>query len=195
MSSQPAATRRPFLVKIVHGLIALSVAHQLGVSEFMSPPWEDHGGALESSLYHLHETVGLSITVLIAIFSAQQYRRQRSTESALFPWTDAGARSALFVQLRRLLRGLARMSLPLAAETSRVAAAIQGLGLLAVGFMATSGTAIWISSGRPELAESWAELHETGAVLVWAYVAGHAGMALLHELRGEQLLKRIFGNG
>ncbi len=36
------------------------------------------------------------------------------------------------------------------------------------------------------------ELHQAEANLMWAYLVGHAAMALLHHFLGEATLRRMF---
>jgi cytochrome b561 len=37
------------------------------------------------------------------------------------------------------------------------------------------------------------QAHRILANLMWAYVVGHAGMAVLHQVCGHRVLQRIFG--
>jgi cytochrome b561 len=62
--------------------------------------------------------------------------------------------------------------------------------------MAMTGTLVWVGMDASGALAPWAapvlDLHQAVASLMWIYLFGHAGMALLHHWRGEATLRRMF---
>jgi len=76
-----------------------------------------------------------------------------------------------------------------------LATAVHGLGLLTVTAMAVTGAAFALLGLPKDQARLVLEIHKLIANLMWAYLIGHAGLAVLHQLVGQPALKRIFGRG
>ncbi len=74
------------------------------------------------------------------------------------------------------------------AETP-LASAVHGLGLLAALSMGASGAWLYTLAIPGGIV---LELHKIVANLMWAYVVGHAGLAVLHQLTGHRMLQRMF---
>jgi cytochrome b561 len=77
-----------------------------------------------------------------------------------------------------------------------LAGAVHGLGLVTVTAMALTGATMVLamasdgSMGTLLRAVRW--VHGFVANFMWAYVIGHVTMAVLHQVRGERLLTRMF---
>jgi hypothetical protein len=71
-----------------------------------------------------------------------------------------------------------------------LASAIHGLGLLVVTAIAATGTVYFFAT--PSIAHNALALHRLFANLMWAYILGPAGIAVLHHLLGSDILRRIF---
>ena len=195
MAKSASDLLRPWWAKVTHGLIAISVIHQLAVAEWMSPPWEAKEATAQALLlFEFHETVGLVTLILLALMLIGLWRRQKERlAQPIYPWFNADARQKLFKEAQCAAKGLRSCHLPNSVEVPRLARAVQGLGILAVLFMACSGTVIWLLSESSPWLPDVVEVHEFGSSLVWAYLFGHAGMALWHEFKGERLIRTIFG--
>ncbi|HYZ35025.1 MAG TPA: hypothetical protein VE684_22435 [Crenalkalicoccus sp.] len=99
----------------------------------------------------------------------------------LFPWFSAARRAALAGDLARLARRLRVRRLPHAADTARaLAPAVHGLGVLTATAVVATGAIGWYAGLTPLLA-----LHKALVTLLWAYLGGHVGVALLHQVAGE----------
>ena len=105
----------------------------------------------------------------------------------LFPWLSRAPRAGL----KREFLDLLRMRLPLDGAAPRLAATVQGLGLLAVTASVLGGTLSYLGYYTrvpvPGRVLHWCalELRFTGW-LVWTFVIGHASMAILHRLTARR---------
>lgn len=184
------ATRHTAATRILHGLLALAVIHQLGVSLFMEGPRPDRpdGWALEQ-----HETVGIAALALImAFWVAVAVRRRGTAPGALVPWFFPARRGALLAEARSAMEAIRTLRAPTYADASPLASAVHGLGLLLVTLMTLTGAA-WLTSAPSALASAMIEVHEAAANLAWVYLVAHAGLAIAHHLRGEASLLLMWG--
>ncbi len=177
-----AGPRHGLLTRIVHGGLAAAVIAQLLTSLVFAEPKTGRPGDI---WFEIHEYVGLAAFGFAALFWLVVAVRRRGTPRALlFPWLSAARRRDLRDDLLAHLRALRRAKLPPYRENAPLAAAVHGLGLLAVTAMAATGMVWWLSGGGPDaglLVEAAMALHEALANLVWAYLIGHAGLAALHH--------------
>lgn len=191
MTTQPAFHRR---TQILHNLVALLVTAQLAIGALMHPP---HRGEPHSTLFQLHEVLGLASLALVAAFIFWiAVRRVDTPARRLFPWFGA-ARARALGQFAAVLRGLWHRRLPEPDATADFASAIHGLGLLAAIGMSASGGLYWLSTeilgNTGSLPHQIGEFHSTLANLMWAYLGGHVFMALLHQWLGHGTLLRVIG--
>lgn len=180
-----------------HAVLTLAVLHQLIGSEWMSKPWRfKDASAWQIQLYELHEWTGLATGLLLLVLIWSLWRRHGAdTLGRFLPWLSAASRGALVSELRGLFDSLPRLQAPDASQTRLLAAAVEGLGVLTLLFFASTGVAMWLLEDQLELMHEIGEIHEWGALPLKLYLAGHAGMALIHEWRGEGLLRRMFRGG
>ena len=188
-----ASVRHPLLTRLFHACLASAVLVQLATSLGMTPP---RGGRPANLLFILHEFTGLLAFGLAFLFWLSILIRRRGTPlGALIPWFSAARRSAFATDLDRHLRGAARLQLPPHRDGAAFPAAIHGLGLTLMSFMALTGTAFFamVSLGADRaLARPVIELHALFGTLVWAYLIGHAGLALVHHLTRSQPLTAMW---
>ena len=80
--------------------------------------------------------------------------------------------------------------------TIPLAGAIHGLGLLTVSAMALSGVTIFFGMGPHGAMGPFVATLRKGHMLMgnilWVYFFGHAGISLLHQLRGDRLITNMF---
>jgi cytochrome b561 len=193
MSSVPLP-RTPGL-RLSHAVVGLAAIHQLINSEFMEPPWEfDEASALQKLMFEFHEWVGLVAAAALLLMLFCLWRRYGGALRARFlPWLDGEQRATMLEQARAAFSGMLRLDPPAAPNVALLASAWEGLGLLTLAFMALTGTAMALLEGSPGLMHDLGEIHELGALPLKLYIGGHVGMALLHELRGEGLIRRMWG--
>lgn len=186
----PAQTGRHGLAtRLLHMGVALSVIWQLGVSLIMQGPRGPQPGDL---FFATHSYVGLAAMAVIVLFWANlSLRRVGTAHGALFPWFSAERRAALRADTRAHLAALTRLRLPHYDENAPLASAVHGLGLLLMTLMAATGTLWWFAA--PSAAAGAFEAgHKLFANLAWAYLIGHAGLAVIHHLRGEASLSEMW---
>lgn len=185
MSNVKISTR---FASVIHGLIAVAIIHQLLVSEWMAKPWRlNEATELAKLLLTSHTWTGLLVLGLLVVMMVSLLLRYRLTGmGAFFPWTKSPRRQALAQSLTGSVALLRQWHMPGVEQTRELSKAVQGLGLLTVAFMSTTGTAIWLCGDNTELAHQLASIHELGALPLQLYLGGHVIMALLHRYFGHQ---------
>ncbi|TXH05830.1 MAG: cytochrome b/b6 domain-containing protein [Nevskiaceae bacterium] len=180
--------------RLLHAALALAVIHQLVISNFMQAPLD---GKPENFAFELHETGGLISLGLVTLFWLWALLRKADTPLArLVPWFHRDRRIAVFHDARDALRAALRLDLGAIPADSALSSAVHGLGLMAVlGAAATGAGWLVFEESNKDVAEAFAETHEAVTTLVWAYLIGHASMAVLHELGGHAVLRRMFPFG
>lgn len=180
--------RRSNATRALHLLLLLAVIYQLASSQFMSRPFP---GDAPSTLYALHEYIGMASFGLVLIFWLWTLvRRGEIKIGRLFPWFSPRAIAAVIRDAVAQLVSLLQRD-PLAESDGALASAVHGLGLLALTGMAATGTLYFVLSGA-RTGHLALDLHRTIANLMWIYLFGHAGIAVLHHLLGHDILRRMF---
>lgn len=194
-SERPAAVpHHSRMTRFIHMLLALSVIYQLGTSLVMSGP---KPGQANDLFFELHEYGGLvTFSIVCTFWIILLVRRQGTDPGALFPWLIQSRRALLRDDLKSYWHSLRERSLPSYQENSPVASAIHGLGVLLMTAMVTTG-AVWFTADfygyqKSIPVELVIEVHKLLSNLAWAYVVGHAGMALLHHARNEASLGKMW---
>ncbi len=177
----------PREVRWVHAGFAICIVWQLLSSLWMSPHWAKHAdyGNLGKLLFSFHAWIGLLTTFFLLwqwgwIFTHSGIRKQ------MFPVTGP------WQPIRRDLEGLLRGRAGGIGPHPGLGAVIHGLGLLAVTWMALTGTAVFFflppagASPGPVL-HVLIPLHKLLGNVVWAYLIGHIGMAALHALLRDRI--------
>lgn len=183
-------SRHSFLTRLFHMALATAVIVQVLSSLLMTAPLEDRQ---EDWLFEVHEFSGITALFLVAGFWLVVALRRRGTPVAiLFPWFSATGRRALWEDLVDHWQHIKRLGLPDFRAESPLACAVHGLGLLLVTAMAASGALFFLAMILEAKTSLWAtidiEVHQVLANLVWAYLIGHAGLAVIqHHLKNMRL--------
>lgn len=181
--------RHALTTRLLHMGVALAVIWQLGVSLIMQGP---RGARPGDVFFTTHSYVGLAAMAVIVLFWANlMLRRLGTAHGALFPWFSAARRAALWADTRAHLAALTRLRLPHYVEDSALASAVHGLGLLLMTLMAGTGT-LWWFTAPSAAAGTFETVHKLFANLAWAYLIGHAGLAVIHHLRGDAALSEMW---
>jgi len=180
--------KRSNLTRLLHLVLLMSIVHQLLNSEFMQRPKPGHAPSL---LYMMHEYIGLSsFGVVLAFWVWTLVRRGETTLDSLFPFLFPSRMRAIFTEIISAAGEL--RDIEVLERVGRIlAGAVHGLGLLVVTGMAVTGTVYYFAVGTP-LAHQALQLHKLMANLMWAYLIGHGGVAVLHHLLGSDVLRRMF---
>lgn len=182
--------RRTLPTRLLHAALLLSVLWQLGASGLVERPRTGQPG---NAFYAIHQVVGLTTLGLVLAFWLWSAVRRRETPlAALLPWFSSQRLAALRADLKDHLAQLLQLRLPRADADTPLASAVHGLGLLSALAMGASGAWLY-TQGVP--AGGALQVHKALANLMWAYVIGHAGLALLHQATGHRVLQRMFGRG
>jgi cytochrome b561 len=184
-------SRHTIGTRLLHAGLAIAIIVQLGSSQFMNP---DDGG---NSAFSVHQYSGLAAFALVLGFWVATVLRKRGTAlHDLFPWTNATRRAAVWADIMTHIAALKARSLPTHDDHSALASAIHGLGLLLMTAMAASGTLYYfVNAGDPDaggLVGLAMFVHTTLANLVWAYLIGHAGLAVLNHFAGTLSLRTMW---
>lgn len=193
-AAPPAAGRYGLATRLCHIGLALAVILQLATSQFMEGP---HPGRPQNLAFTIHEISGLTALFCAFCFWLVLARRRRDTPAALlFPWFSMRRIADVFRDLGRQLATLLRLRLPRYEDESPLASAVHGLGLLLMSAMAVTGS-VWFAAHlanlpRNPLLRFDMTIHHLFANLVWAYLIGHALLALVHHVAGQSSLARMW---
>ena len=181
---------RTLPTRLLHAALLLAVSWQLAASGLVERPRAAKPGNL---FYEIHEVVGLVTLALVLLYWLWGLVRRRETPfAALFPWFSVLRLKAVAADVRAHWAHLRRLRLPPSDAETPLASTVHGLGLLTALAMAASGAWLYTQNvpGGPML-----EIHELVSNLMWAYLIGHASLALLHQLTGHRVFQRMFGRG
>lgn len=182
--------QRSVATRLLHVGLLLAVLWQLIGSNFMEAP---RPGVSENGFYEVHEIVGIAtLSLVIAFWIWTALRRRETPIGALFPWFSAPRRSAVWADLKTHWEWVRQFKLPTASNETPLASAVHGLGLLTALAMGATGALLFTQDVPGGLT---LEVHKTIATLMWAYVVGHSAIAVVHELAGHQVFRRMFGAG
>ena len=192
MSARVSATldrnviARSLSTQLLHLAVAVSVVHQLLISQIMQPPAATAAGDLA---WQLRRAMGLaSFGFLLAFWIWVLVRRGEASAGRLWPWFSATDRGDLLRDIADQLQALRSRRLP-PPDDRPLAAATHGIGLLTASTMAITGAAALLPGLPPNLLDADLSVHSAIANLMWAYLAAHAALALLHEAAGHRVLR------
>lgn len=179
---------RSLTTKLIHGSLMLAVTWQLLGSNLMERP---RFAAPGNFFYEVHEWVGLATLVIVVVFWLWTALRRRETRlAALLPWFSGAGWRAVLTDARAHWAAVRALKLPDPTADTPLASAVHGLGLLTALAMAATGGLLYLQALPGGLV---LEVHKIVSNLMWAYVVGHAGLAVVHQMAGHRMLQRMFG--
>jgi cytochrome b561 len=186
------------IIRWLHAGIALGVSVQLCSSLFMDVPAPARplaGTGYQVFLVHRWSGVTIATLVILHWFWGLS-GHVTGGWGHLFPWFSGPRFRHLMSDIRDVPKWLQGAFPSQQAETIPLAGAIHGLGLLAVSAMALSGTIIFFLMGPHGTVSPLVAIvrqgHSYMGRVVWVYLLGHVGIALLHQLRGDRLITNMF---
>lgn len=193
----PTFHKHTLQTRLFHAGLAITVVLQLGSAVVMRGPRAGHPG---DWIYQIHQYCGLiSFCFAFGFFLVVALRRKGTEPGLLFPWLDAGRLTALWNDVTLHAQAVRSMRVPRYDGHAPLASAVHGLGLLLMAAMAATGTVFFIASLLGEQANALVRaalgLHHAMANLVWAYLIGHAGLALLHHYLRDFRLGEMWSPG
>lgn len=179
-------------VRWLHFALALTIILQLFTSVAMSSPASDGPPTqIGLSLFRVHEYLGIFATVVILLHWLWMPFDRHRLFSHLFPWGRRG-REEIIEDFRNLARG----ELPTEGDRGGLSGMVHGFGLLAATAMGITGVGLYLLMNDPMAPFSYfnfiGDLHLAIGNLMWAYLGGHALLAVAHHFIGHPTLKRMF---
>ncbi len=180
--------------RLFHAGLALAVLSQLTSSQFMQAPRQGRPG---DWVFEVHEYSGLFAMVMaLGLWIVVMTRIGGTDMGLLLPWFSAARREAFATDAKRHWAAVRAFQLPEYQPDAPFAATIHGFGLLLITAMAATGTIYWLGgiAGYQDGATVALAVNVHGfmANIVWAYLIGHAGMALIHHFTGQQSLRAMW---
>ena len=183
-------SRHQLSTRLLHAGLALAVITQLVTSLVLHPAEDGQAG---NFAFEVHEYAGLAAFVIVLGFWILVAARHRGTSAAvLWPWFSSSRLAALWDDIKLHLATARKGNIPDHDDAAALPSAIHGLGIALVTAMAATGTIYYfINQGNPDaggLVGVVMFIHTSLANLVWAYLIGHAGFAVLqHFFNGYSL--------
>lgn len=186
--------RHSQLTRLAHMGLALAVIVQLFTSLVFVPASSSGSGDL---FFKVHEYGGLIAFVFVLLFwLILTVRRIGTAPALLFPWFSRQQMVALLDDIKMHLKALVTLRLPAFDEHGALSSAVHGLGLLLMTVMATTGTIYYfVETGNADAGGLVAILlfvHTTLGNVVWAYLIGHAALAVIHHLTDNLRLSEMW---
>jgi len=190
--------RYDLTTKLLHWGIALSITLQMLNSLVMEEPEPDEvRSAIEAGLFEIHEYTGLiAFTLLFARWLWSVSGHAMGGWRHLFPWYFADSRKELIEDIRREVPGWLKGRIPAPSEGDAIAKTVHGLGLIIASVMAATGIVLFFgmqeNGAMNPVVHLFSEIHEEASTLMWIFLGGHFGMAMFHQLRGHDVLGKMF---
>ncbi len=182
------ASRWSIGIRVLHAALVVTVTLQLILSQMMAPPGEGDGWLLLA--FRLHAFFGMTTLLLALIHWWWSWTGRDGGLETLFPWSSQG-RMVVWADVQELLHG----KLPQGGPQSGLPSFVHGLGLLLVTLQALGGMILFLalpaSGPFPEGINPLRILHRWMGRLVMLFWIGHGGMALVHHLKGDKVLKEM----
>ncbi len=181
-------TRRGLPTRLLHLALLASVVWQLVGSNWVEPP---RGSEPGNWFYQVHELVGLvTFGLVLAFWLWAAFRRRETPIGSLFPWLSPTRMRSVAADAAAHWTKLRQGRLRQSDVDSPLASAVHGLGLLTVLAMGASGAWLYTMTKPDGLV---LDFHKLVSNLMWAYVIGHAGLGVIHQINGHRVLQGMFG--
>lgn len=186
------------ITRWLHAGIAVGVVVQLFCSLFMNVPAP--GRSLPEAGYRLfliHRWSGITVVTLVILHWLWNLSGHVTGGwGHLFPWFSRQRMQRLVTDIKEVPKWLQGEFPGQQEETIPLAGAIHGLGLLVVSAMALSGAVIFFGMGSDGAMSLFVAVVRHGHMymgeVLWVYFVGHAGIAVLHQARGDRLISKMF---
>lgn len=176
-------------IRWLHLGLAGSVTIQLWLSLVMGSPGDAQGITAIALIFH--ELFGLLVLTFAVLLWLWLTRGHDGGWLRLFPIVNKKGRSAVGADLKGILQG----RLPQGGARSGLPGLIQGLGLVIVTFQGLTGFGLFVvlppEGDLPARFEFLAQIHSALGPWLWLYWLSHGGLALLHGLRKDSVLKAM----
>ncbi|WP_455231363.1 cytochrome b/b6 domain-containing protein [Geopseudomonas aromaticivorans] len=176
-------------LRLLHWAIALTATFQQFSSLYMSDPGTQY-------LFPWHRILGAVAALVLLLFWLYSYAIYDL--KMLFPWGREGRQQVLREGL-----GLLHGHLPQSGRGIGLSSFVHGLGLLAMSGCAATGMIMFAMIppghvGPPADGIAFTRYtlqHKFFGEMLWLYWCGHVAFALVHQIKGDNVLGAIFGLG
>ncbi len=169
---------------------------QLISEQLMQVPEPGHAVEATGALFFgIHQFIGfvVMVTVLVYLIIVMEKPEDRTR---LFPWLDSSERNNLWLEIKRDVPGWFRGKLLPTDEAHLLAGTVHGLGISLALLLGATGCIIYLEiepdGGMSPTLKLIRQSHEVMGTMMWIFIVGHAGMALMHQLRGHGVLQAMF---
>lgn len=192
-------TSYPRVNRVLHAMFALMMVFQLISEELMKRPKLVDGVPRERTadqiwFFEMHELFGVLLLIIVGVrFSlllgnGDEVRR-------LFPFFSIGRMKGVIEELKGI-PGWVAGRIPAPREADYLSGLVHGLGLLLGLALGITGTAMYVgmdpvNGTMNDFVYLLKEMHEVLGELLFYYVIGHVGMAIVHQLKGHRSFQRI----
>lgn len=187
------ASAKSNLTRVLHLTLLLIVLHQLIGSAFVERPMPGDDADWPFLVHVWTGTAGLQILFGFWLWILARNRCETRV-SALVPWIFPSRLKALFGEADQIVSDLLALRRP-SLERPAISSAVHGLGLLLATLLASSGALWYFVLDGTYAGKLVLLVHKAAGNLMWAYIVGHATMALLHHFFGEDTLVKMFWLG
>jgi len=186
-------------IRILHFGMVASILLQMFGEKMVGFPEPGHPmHAMDTLFLGVHEGVGSIALILVCVYLIVVLDEAVGRER-LFPWINVTGRNNLWLEIRRDIPYWFRGKLSHPDKNNAIAGTIHGLGISLALLLGLTGSMLFLGIGprgdmTPEIKVVW-ECHSIMATMIWFFVAGHGGMALMHEFKGHKILREMFRLG
>ncbi|MFQ5519089.1 MAG: cytochrome b/b6 domain-containing protein [Mariprofundus sp.] len=186
-------------VRILHFSLMITVMMQLLSEQFMQVPKPGHViDELGALIFGFHQLSGF-IVLIAAIVYLMIVLDKDEGKQRLFPWLSSEGRCALWLEIRRDIPGWFKGKLRTPDEAHAIAGCVHGMGIMLTTALGLTGSMIYLGiepdGAMPPPIKLIREAHEIMGLAMWIFVLGHVCMAILHQIKGHQLLQAMFCKG
>ena len=176
---------RSSVLKFLHGLMALGVVFQLVMILFRESV-DRHGAwaVYRQTAITLHKYVGVAVFFIVVAFFAWKIISDGKASFLQFYPVTKKSWAKVLEDVRCLFSG----KLPFRVSKDSlggVSGLVEGLGLLLVFGLALLGSLAMLSWFGLVIPAAWGhdliQVHKFFAGLIWWYLGGHVGMAVIHQ--------------
>lgn len=151
----------------------------------------------EIAFFRVHEWSGMTVLTFLVLHWIVVFAGLTEGGLAhLFPWFSKKSIKNLVSDSKSLPRSIRERFSRDETRGRAIAGAVHGLGLLVATGMAISGSIVFFgmrSNGSMNgFVHFVKEFHQFIANFLWAFLAGHVGMAIIHQWQGDKVLSRMF---
>jgi len=183
-------------IRILHFGIVTSILLQMFGEKLIGFPEPGHpGDAMDALFIGIHEAIGSIALILVCVYLIVVLDEIAGRER-IFPWFNATGRDSLWLEIRRDVPGWLRGKLSHPDESNAIAGTIHGLGISLALLLGLTGSMLFLGIGphgnmTPDIKVIW-KCHSIMATMMWIFMAGHAGMAMVHEFKNHGILREMF---